>query len=73
LCAGGISQWQATERPRRLIWEAGTDVPFWISVAATSILAVAAVWAYGRLARVARAENPPALGVGQPKPLLTVV
>jgi membrane protease YdiL (CAAX protease family) len=58
LFAGGTSQWQTTERARPLIWDSGTDVSFWVSLGATSILAAASVWAYGRLARVSRPAHP---------------
>lgn len=57
LFAAGTSEWQATDHPRRLIWDGGTDASFWISVAISAALALAAVWAYTRLAHVARIER----------------
>lgn len=53
LFARGRSEWQASANPDPLIWEAGTDAPFWISVVAFLFVGSAAVWAYAALGAVA--------------------
>ncbi len=50
----GRAEWQASSSPKPLIWETGTDVSFWISCVAALIAGAAAIWAYARLATVAR-------------------
>ena len=48
----GRSEWQASSRQTRLIWESGPDMSFWIAVVAFLIVGGAAVGAYAALARV---------------------
>jgi len=57
LFAAGTSEWQTTARPRPLIWHGRADASFWLSVAISLALATATVWAYTRLAQVARLER----------------
>jgi membrane protease YdiL (CAAX protease family) len=57
LLARGRAEWQTAASPEPLVWETGTDASFWIGVAMALIVAAAAVWAYGALARVARPEQ----------------
>jgi len=54
LLSRGQAEWQASPIPGPLIWETGADASFWISSAALLIVGAAMVWAYARLARVAR-------------------
>ena len=51
----GQAEWQAPSGAGGLVWENGADASFWLSGVALFIVAAAAVWAYSRLARVARA------------------
>jgi membrane protease YdiL (CAAX protease family) len=53
----GQAEWQASSGGAHLICHSGTDASFWISVAATSLVAAAAVWAYARLATVAGMQD----------------
>lgn len=48
----GRSEWQASPTPKPLIWDAGADASFWISVVAALIVGAAAVWAYAALAKL---------------------
>lgn len=57
LFARGRSEWQTSASPDPLIWEAGTDASFWISVVAFLFVGSAAGWAYAGLAAVARAAG----------------
>ncbi len=54
LLARGRAEWQASSGPKPLIWQTGADASFWISCAAVLIVGSATVWAYNRLASVAR-------------------
>lgn len=54
LFLGGRSEWQLSSAPRPLIWEAGPDASFWVTVVALVMVAAAAVWAYSGLSRAAR-------------------
>ena len=54
LFATGTSEWQARPAGEPLIWQTGTDAGFWLTVASALIMTGAAMWAYVRLARVAR-------------------
>lgn len=40
--------------PKTLIWESGPDASFWVSLAVAATVGIAAVWAYRKLAVVAR-------------------
>ena len=52
LLTRGRSEWQASATPAPLIWETGTDAPFWLSCAAFLTVGSAAIWAYRALADV---------------------
>jgi membrane protease YdiL (CAAX protease family) len=54
LFAAGTSEWQATPHPNPLIWQTGIDSAFVLSVLASLLAGAAAIWAYTRLAAVAR-------------------
>jgi membrane protease YdiL (CAAX protease family) len=54
LFARGRSEWQASSTPKPLIWEAGADASFWISLVAALVAGATAVWAYTTLASVSR-------------------
>lgn len=54
LLVHGQAEWQASAGPAALIWKTGADRPFWISVIALLFVATAMVWAYFKLASVAR-------------------
>ncbi len=49
--------WKHPLSPRPLVWQSGSDAQFWGNCAATVILALVAVWAFRRLATVARAKS----------------
>ena len=53
LFLGGRSEWQLTSAPKPLIWEAGADASFWITVVALLVVGAAAVSAYSALSRAA--------------------
>jgi Type II CAAX prenyl endopeptidase Rce1-like len=53
LFLGGRSEWQLSSAPEPLIWEAGPDVSFWVTVVALLVVGAAAVWAYCGLSRAA--------------------
>jgi membrane protease YdiL (CAAX protease family) len=55
---GGRSEWQLSSSPKPLIWEAGTNAWFWVTVVAFLIVATAAVWAYSSLSRAAFSPSP---------------
>ena len=55
LFAGGRSEWGTSTPSEALIWTAGPDASFWLSLALAGGAAAAAVWTYRELARVARA------------------
>lgn len=57
LFARGRSEWQASSSPQPLIWETGADASFWFSLVATLVVGAAAVWAYPKLATVARKHD----------------
>ncbi|MFL6228534.1 MAG: CPBP family intramembrane glutamic endopeptidase [Pyrinomonadaceae bacterium] len=50
----GQAEWQASSRASELIWTAGTDAPFWVSVVALLIVGTATAGAFFKLARAAR-------------------
>lgn len=50
----GQAEWQASAGPASLIWGTGADASFWFSSLALLIVAAVTVWAYVKLARVAR-------------------
>jgi membrane protease YdiL (CAAX protease family) len=52
----GQAEWQAAAGPAALIWKTGADRSFWISAIALVLVATAMVWAYFKLAGVARAR-----------------
>ena len=54
LFAMGRSEWGGTSAKEALIWTTGPDTSFWVSLALAAAAAVAAVWAYRELGRVAR-------------------
>ncbi len=54
LLAGGRAEWQAPSSPKPLIWQTGTDASFWISCMAALVIGAATVWAYAKLASIAR-------------------
>lgn len=54
LFVAGRSEWQGMAGSQPLIWETGGDGSFWISVGGFVVVGVAAVWAYAKLASVAR-------------------
>ncbi len=54
LFARGQSEWQASSSPKPLIWETGADASFWISCAGVLVVGAVTVWAYAKLASVAR-------------------
>lgn len=54
LFARGQSEWQASSSPKPLIWQTGADASFWISSVAVLIVGSATVWAYTKLASIAR-------------------
>jgi len=53
LFLGGRSEWQLSSAPQPLIWEAGPDASFWVTVVALLVMGAAAVWAYSGLSRTA--------------------
>jgi membrane protease YdiL (CAAX protease family) len=57
LLARGQSEWQASPSPLPLVWEAGTDASFWVSLAALVVTGALVLWAYATLERLA---GPPA-------------
>ena len=57
LFARGRSEWQASSNPNPLIWETDADASFWLSLVATLVVGAAAVWAYAKLATVARKHD----------------
>ena len=50
----GRAEWQAPAGQAQLIWTTGVDSSFWYSILALVVSAIATVWAYVRLARVAK-------------------
>lgn len=50
----GRSEWQASATPQPLIWETGIDASFGISIVAFLFVGTGAVYAYSKLASVAR-------------------
>jgi membrane protease YdiL (CAAX protease family) len=50
----GQAEWQAPAASAGLVWKTGAGAAFWTSVLALLFVATATVWAYVRLARVAR-------------------
>jgi membrane protease YdiL (CAAX protease family) len=50
----GRAEWRASSSSEPLIWETGTDASFWISCVSVLVVGAAVVWAYARLATVAR-------------------
>jgi len=54
LIATGQAEWQTSPERSPLIWDAGPDASFWISVVLFLVAVAAAVWAYRGLAMVAR-------------------
>ena len=57
LFAGGQSEWGTPRAGPELIWTAGADASFWLSLAATVGAAAVAVAVYRELARVTRAHR----------------
>jgi membrane protease YdiL (CAAX protease family) len=57
LFAGGHSEWGASRAGRELIWTAGADASFWLSLVLALGATAVAVWTYRELARVARAHR----------------
>ncbi len=54
LLTRGQAEWQASSSPAPLVWQSGPDARFWIACLLFLIAALAAVWAYAMLARVAK-------------------
>lgn len=50
----GQAEWQAAAGSAALIWKTGADTSFWIASIALLLVAAGMVWAYFKLARVAR-------------------
>jgi membrane protease YdiL (CAAX protease family) len=50
----GQAEWQAASGPAALVWKTGADESFWITSFTLLIVAAGMVWAYFRLAEVAR-------------------
>jgi membrane protease YdiL (CAAX protease family) len=48
------AEWQASASPSSLVWDTGTDAAFWISCVSVLIVSAATIWAYSRLASIAR-------------------
>ena len=57
LFIGGRSEWQLSSEPKPLIWKAGPDASFGVTVAALLVVGAAAVWAYSGVSRAA--HGPP--------------
>lgn len=55
---GGRSEWQLSSAPRPLIWDAGPDASFWVTVVGLVTVAAAAVWAYAGLAGAVTSSAP---------------
>jgi membrane protease YdiL (CAAX protease family) len=53
----GQAEWQAAADPAALVWKTGADESFWITSLAFFIVAAGMVWAFFRLARVARKSS----------------
>lgn len=62
LFARGRSEWQGSSTQKPLIWESGADGSFWVSAGAAFVVGAAAVWAYTKLASVARQRLPSSEG-----------
>ncbi len=54
LLARGRAEWQASSSPKPLIWETGADASFWTSCVAVLAVGAVMVWAYDKLASIAR-------------------
>lgn len=53
----GQAEWQAAVGPTVLIWKTGVDASFWKSSIALLLVTAVTVWAYFKLARVARSAS----------------
>jgi len=50
------AEWQAASSPAALVWKTGPDRAFWVSIISLALVAPAMLWAYFKLAHVARAQ-----------------
>ena len=50
------AEWQAASSPAALVWKTGPDRAFWVSVISVGLVAPPMLWAYFKLAHVARAQ-----------------
>ncbi|HTF71148.1 MAG TPA: type II CAAX endopeptidase family protein [Edaphobacter sp.] len=50
----GKAEWQASADATKLIWKTGADSSFWATILGLLVVSTAMLWAYRRLARIAR-------------------
>lgn len=50
----GQAEWQAAPGPSALIWRTGPDESFWVSIVGLLVVTVVTMWAFSKLASVAR-------------------